>query len=190
LQQQDDKPEAKKDGDVEMKSEEPSSSAEPSSSTKHGDILAHQRLDLEFGGLTASPRLQNRRANRTSLRNCPIFLAGYACQLAHITFPADGRYQPVRAVSTRAPSSVKNGKATVVPAGSKSATAAIGLSSEKYAGGGGILILVDESPDQEAEFIEFESASCFAGTNRSCYEWPKRPCNRWAGGIWTSYCIG
>jgi 26S proteasome regulatory subunit N2 len=31
------------------------------------------------------------------------------------------------------------------------------LSSEKYAGGGGILILVDESPDQEAEFIEFEA---------------------------------
>jgi len=49
LQQQDDKPEAKKDGDVEMKSEEPSSSAEPSHRQNMG-ISRHQRLDLEFGG--------------------------------------------------------------------------------------------------------------------------------------------
>lgn len=78
-------------------------------------------------------------------------------QLAHITFPPDGRYQPVRAVSTKAPLSIKNGKAAITAAGSKSATAALGTASEKYAGGGGILILVDQTPDEEAEFIEFEA---------------------------------
>jgi 26S proteasome regulatory subunit N2 len=157
LQQQDDKPEAKKDGDVEMKSEEPSSSAEPSSSTKHGDIspINGSISNLADDGKPSASK--SMRKTEPSFEKLSNFSRVMPAQLAHITFPADGRYQPVRAVSTRAPSSVKNGKATVVPAGSKSATAAIGLSSEKYAGGGGILILVDESPDQEAEFIEFEA---------------------------------
>ena len=64
-------------------------------------------------------------------------------QLIHITFPADSRYQPVHAISVRTPSSFKNSKATVAPVGSKLATAALGLASEKYVGGGGILIFVD-----------------------------------------------
>jgi len=78
-------------------------------------------------------------------------------QLAHNTFLVDGQYQPVRAVSTKAPYNVKGGKDTVTPTatGSKSATVAIGLSSAKYTGGGGILIFVDKFPDKEAEFIEF-----------------------------------
>jgi len=43
----------------------------------------------------------------------------------------------------------------VTPAASKSP---LGLASEKYAGGGGILILADLRPEEEAEFIEFEPA--------------------------------
>jgi hypothetical protein len=34
----------------------------------------------------------------------------------------------------------------------------LSLASEKYASGGGILILADLRPDEEAEFIEFEPA--------------------------------
>jgi hypothetical protein len=78
-------------------------------------------------------------------------------QLVHITFLTEGRYQPVCAVSAKAPPSVKNNKVTVAPAGSKSATAALGLASEKYTGGGGILILVDEFPNEEVEFVKFEA---------------------------------
>ena len=48
-------------------------------------------------------------------------------------------------------------KATVAPAGSKSATAALGLVSEKYVGGGGILILVDRFPAEDEEFVEFDA---------------------------------
>jgi len=153
---QDDKPEVKKDADVEMKSEEPPST-EPSSSAKHGDIspINGSISNLADDGKPSTSKPM--RKSEPSFEKLPNFSRVMPAQLAHITFPADGRYQPVRAVSTKAPSSVKNGKATVPPAGSKSATAAIGLSSEKYAGGGGILILVDEFPDQEAEFIEFEA---------------------------------
>ncbi|KIK70882.1 hypothetical protein GYMLUDRAFT_66097 [Collybiopsis luxurians FD-317 M1] len=65
-------------------------------------------------------------------------------QIAYITFPADGKYQPVRAVTVKPASSrtVKTFKHT----------------EEKAAGGGGILILVDRHPEVEAEFIQLETA--------------------------------
>jgi hypothetical protein len=44
--------------------------------------------------------------------------------------------------------------ATVACPGSKSATASLGLGSEKCTGG--VLILVDDYPDEEAEFVKFE----------------------------------
>jgi len=140
-----------------MKSEEPSSSTEPPSSAKHGDIspINGSISNLADDGKPSTSKLT--RKSEPSFEKLPNFSRVMPAQLAHVTFPADGRYQPVRAVSTRAPSSIKNGKATVAPAGSKSATSAISLSSEKYAGGGGILILVDETPYQEAEFIEFSA---------------------------------
>ncbi|KAI6162104.1 26S proteasome regulatory complex non-ATPase subcomplex Rpn2 Psmd1 subunit [Pisolithus thermaeus] len=61
----------------------------------------------------------------------------------------DGRYRPVRPVT----SNVLHPKAAK---GALSQTAKKGLASERYAGGGGILILVDEQPDEEAEFIELQ----------------------------------
>lgn len=64
-------------------------------------------------------------------------------QLAYISFPSEGKYQPVRAVTAK-PASTRAGKA-------------IRQIEEKAAGGGGILILVDRHPEEEAEFIQFET---------------------------------
>ena len=72
-------------------------------------------------------------------------------------FSADNHYQPMCAISVKTPSSFKNSKATIAPVGSKLATAALGLVSEKYAEGGGILILVDQFLAEDEEFIEFEA---------------------------------
>ncbi|KAJ7293479.1 D-isomer specific 2-hydroxyacid dehydrogenase [Mycena rebaudengoi] len=57
-----------------------------------------------------------------------------------------GRFQPVRAVSAN----------PVPPRGGKAGPAPLGLVSEKYAGGGCILILADLQPQEDAEFIDFE----------------------------------
>ena len=133
-----------------MKSEEPPASAKPGDISPISGSISN--LADESKPSTSKPA----RKSEPSFEKLPNFSRVVPAQLAHITFPADGRYQPVRAVSTTTPSSVKSGKAAVLPAGSKSSTAAIGL-SEKYAGGGGILILVDVSPDEEAEFIEFDA---------------------------------
>ncbi|KZP16841.1 hypothetical protein FIBSPDRAFT_912172 [Athelia psychrophila] len=136
--------EVKKDVDVEMNSEEP----------KHGDVSP---INGSISNLAEDSRpstsKSGARKNEPSSENLPNFARVMPAQLSHIAFPLDSRYQPVRAVSAKAASN-KGIKVGVAPAGSKSATAAIGLSSEKYAGGGGILILTDRFPDQEAEFIE------------------------------------
>ena len=56
---------------------------------------------------------------RGSYQGCywtlPNFSGVTPAQLVHVAFPADGRYQPVRAVSVKPPSSFKNSKATVAP---------------------------------------------------------------------------
>lgn len=67
-------------------------------------------------------------------------------QMASIAFPPDSRYQPVRAVSTRTSTSTSAAKSTLS-----------GLASEKYAGGGGILIMIDHRPHEEADYLEFET---------------------------------
>ncbi|PPQ73541.1 hypothetical protein CVT26_010352 [Gymnopilus dilepis] len=81
----------------------------------------------------------------------PNFSRVTPAQLPYISFPSDGRYQPVRAVSAKAPPT-KAGKA---PVNGNSAVLEVG--SEKYAGGGGILILTDLRPNEEAEFIELQT---------------------------------
>jgi 26S proteasome regulatory subunit N2 len=77
-------------------------------------------------------------------------------QLAYISFPSDGRYQPVRPVSTKSQTSRSS---KLIAGGSPSV---LGLGSEKYAGGGGILILMDSRPNEPAEFIETEPAPVLA----------------------------
>lgn len=61
-------------------------------------------------------------------------------QLRHISFNPDGRYQPVRAVSSRSVLSRRS--------------AAGNGSLDRNAGGGGILILVDLRPQEEGEYID------------------------------------
>lgn len=71
-------------------------------------------------------------------------------QLVHISFEPDGRYQPVRPVSTCGPLPGK-GKGTAAKAMSSAGSSA---SSQRYAGGGGILLLIDTRPGEPEELIE------------------------------------
>jgi hypothetical protein len=63
---------------------------------------------------------------------------------------------PYRRNHHRAPRTIARRRPSLLQAASQSATAALSLASEKYAGGG-ILLLVDEFSDEEAEFVEFEA---------------------------------
>lgn len=80
----------------------------------------------------------------------PNFSRVTPAQLAYISFPPNGRYQPVRPVSSRPTTSKAPNGAPATPPGVK------GGKTEKYAGGGGIILLTDLRPDEEAEFIELE----------------------------------
>ena len=62
-------------------------------------------------------------------------------QMIHVTFPRDGRYHPVRPVSTFH--------------GSHKSVTGIITTAERYAGGGGILILHDHRPSETPEYYEF-----------------------------------
>lgn len=76
-------------------------------------------------------------------------------QLPHIVFPAEGRFQPVRPVSNRAPKTPK-GKSTAASSARTPSPPASGVTSERYVGSGGILILIDQIPDEPIEYIEPE----------------------------------
>jgi 26S proteasome regulatory subunit N2 len=122
----DEKVDSKKDGDVEMKTEEVGSDESKTISTK--------------------------RKGEPSFEKVANFSRVTPAQLSYISFPPDGRYQPVRPVSLHAPGA-KGSRAASTGAGKKG-NGSSGLLSERYAGGGGILILVDERPDEEAELID------------------------------------
>ena len=77
-------------------------------------------------------------------------------QLAHISFAPDGRYQPVRPVATRSAQKTSKGKAAAIASSRLASVAALGIAAERYAGGGGILILIDQTPGEPAEYIETE----------------------------------
>ncbi|KAH7928528.1 26S proteasome regulatory complex non-ATPase subcomplex Rpn2/Psmd1 subunit [Leucogyrophana mollusca] len=123
----DEKPEVKKEGDVEMRSEESPSSGNADDSA----------TDEDGKGSTSTKRKVEPTSEKLS-----NFTRVIPAQLGYITFPADGRYQPVRPVSLNGPPA--KGSRGVV------------LTSERYAGGSGILIMVDERPDEEADFINFD----------------------------------
>ena len=128
------------DGDIEMKDE-----SEPSS--KHGDIspINGSISNLADDGKAATSVSKLSRKSEPSFEILPNFSRITPSQLPYITFPSDGRYQPVRVVSSP------------VGASGKSSDSQNGLASGKYAGSGGILILADLQPGEEAEFIEFTS---------------------------------
>lgn len=109
---------------------------EESTSDKHGDISP---ISGSISNLAESAPVPEPTSER--LTN---FARVTPAQMIHISFPSDGRYQPVRAVSSytsrRVPSNAF-------------------LASEKYAGGGGILIMMDSRPNEEQDYIEFTTAS-------------------------------
>lgn len=136
-----------------MKTEDPSSSSGPA-----GDIspISGTVSNLpEASKADSKPTETKKRKAEPSSEKLPNFSRVTPAQLAHVVFPAEGRFQPVRPVSTRTPKSSK-GKSTAQSAAKTPASAALGTTAERYAGGGGILILIDQSPDEEAEFIEAE----------------------------------
>ncbi|CAG7847424.1 26S proteasome regulatory subunit RPN2 [Serendipita indica DSM 11827] len=63
-------------------------------------------------------------------------------QLVHITFPPDSRFQPVRSFAPPAPLAKTRPKAA-----GKNLT-------ERYAGGGGIIMLIDRRPGEETTFVD------------------------------------
>ena len=111
-------------------------------SARHGDISP---INDSISNL---PESQSPEARGPIKRKEPSWesLANFSrvtpAQFQCIIFPPSSRYQPVRPVSAREPT-IKAGKGatkTVHP--------------EKYAGGGGILLLVDERPGEPEEYIE------------------------------------
>jgi 26S proteasome regulatory subunit N2 len=160
---QDEKGQPKKDSkeDVEMKVDEPAAA----STSGGGDIspiaeagagLSEDISKSEEQGKEKSS--ENKRSRKEpSFEKLSNFSRVMPAQLAHISFPAEGRYQPVRPVATRSAQKTSKGKA-VASATSKptSTAAALGTAAERYAGGGGILILIDQTPSEPAEFIETE----------------------------------
>ncbi|KAF8078702.1 armadillo-type protein [Lyophyllum atratum] len=126
------------EGDVEMK-EEPAS-------PKDGDVSPINRSISDLAEASSSSKSAKKMEPSFELR--PNFSRVTPAQVAYISFPSDCRYQPVRPVSANVPT--KNGKAGIP------SPLSAGVASEKYAGGGGILILEDRRPEEESEYIEFE----------------------------------
>ena len=83
-----------------------------------------------------------------SFESLPNFSRVTPAQFQHVVFSPNSRYQPVRPVTARE---------TVIKAGKGVAGAQKTSQPEKYAGGGGILLLVDESPGEPEEFIELST---------------------------------
>jgi 26S proteasome regulatory subunit N2 len=108
---------------------------------KHGDVspLSSSISNLPESTTPPEPNFQK----------LPNFSRVTPAQMAYVTFPSDSRYQPVRAVSTHQP---RKGHAT----------AAALANLEKF-GGGGILILVDQHPEQPPEHIEFTTTAAPQG---------------------------
>ncbi|KAG6862388.1 hypothetical protein C0995_011828 [Termitomyces sp. Mi166 len=133
---QDDKAE-NKDGeaDVEMKE---------FSGPKDGDVSPINRSISNLAETSTSSKSTKKAEPAFELR--PNFSRVTPAQVAHISFSSGCRYQPVRPLSGHPSTEYKTGISH------PSSYAA----SEKYAGGGGILILVDLRPEEESEILEFE----------------------------------
>ncbi|KAH7883493.1 26S proteasome regulatory complex non-ATPase subcomplex Rpn2 Psmd1 subunit [Phlebopus sp. FC_14] len=136
-----DRAEGKRDGDIEMKTE----GAEDMQGSDESKTPASGKRKME----PSSEKISN------FSRVVPV-------QLGYISFPPEGRYQPVRPVSLNV-APAKGTKGSSTPVGKK-IPGSLGLVSERYAGGGGILVLEDLKPDEEADFIDLTPAATFAAT--------------------------
>jgi 26S proteasome regulatory subunit N2 len=108
-----------------MKTDEP---------TKHGDVSP---ISGSISNLVDTSKPPSRKKETTSERLQNISRVTPQ-QLPYISFPLDSRYQPVRPVSTSSESRPKKTAANL---------------GETYTGIGGILVLLDERPDEPVELI-------------------------------------
>ena len=127
---------------------------------KDGDVspITQSVLNLGDESKASSSRIAKKTEPAFEVR--PNFSRVTPSQLAYISFPSNNRYQPVRAVSAKT-LPTKSAKAIGV-SGRHTPPSTLALGSEKYASGGGILIMTDLRPNEEAEFIEIETASTVA----------------------------
>jgi 26S proteasome regulatory subunit N2 len=112
-----------------MKGDEPS---------KHGDVSPITQSISPLPEEVSTSKPVSKRQREPTSETLPNFSRVTAAQMAYISFPSEGRYQPVRVITAARSPSPKGG-------------------ADKYAGGGGIILLVDRTPNEEAEFIEFET---------------------------------
>jgi len=117
---------------------------EDAASPKDGDVSP---INRSISNLIDEPKLSVpgsalKKKTESSFELRPNLSRATPAQLQHISFPS-GRYLPVRSVSS---STSASGTKIAGKTGS----------AEKYAGGGGIILLVDLRPDEEAEFIDLE----------------------------------
>jgi 26S proteasome regulatory subunit N2 len=84
---------------------------------------------------------QTTRRREPPSEKLPNFSRVTPAQMNHISFPSDARYQPVRSLSPPTPSG----------GGARDYM-------NLYAGGGGILLVVDRQPEEKDDLIELEEA--------------------------------
>jgi len=102
--------------------------------TKHGDVSP---ISGSISNLVDAGKPLSRKKEATSER-LQNFSRVTPQQLTYISFPPDSRYQPVRPVSTNSVSRSK--KSSAEP-------------GETYTGVGGILVLLDERPEEPVDLI-------------------------------------
>lgn len=124
--------------------------AEDAASPRDGDVSPINRSLsnlIDEPKPSATPSASNKKKGEPVQEFRPNFSRVTPAQLDYILFTTGCRYQPVRPVSStpRSSASIPSTKGS-----NKS------LSAEQYAGGGGIILLTDLRPDEEAELIEFE----------------------------------
>lgn len=121
------------DVDVEMKTDE--------ASPKDGDVSPIIQSVPNLGDENKASSSRMGKETEPAFEVRPNFSRVTPTQLAFISFPVNDRYQPVRALSAKT-SPTKAGKAAAA-SGRHIRPSTLALGSEKYAGGGGILIMSD-----------------------------------------------
>lgn len=114
--------------------------AEPSASISkpaEGDAAAGAPSDAAPTSTTKPTASRKREPSSEKLSNLSRVTPA---QLAHIGFPSECRFQPVRAVS-------------VLVSASNQASSISKKTAQRYANGGGILMLVDKTPNEPIEWI-------------------------------------
>ncbi|KAL1720799.1 armadillo-type protein [Schizophyllum commune] len=139
---------------------------------KEGDGDVEMKPEEEAKPSTSSTP----KRKEPSSESLPNFSRVTPAQLAYIKFPPDGRYQPVRPVSIKPPPPPASKNAR-----SKAQAAAMGLTTEAYIGGAGILIMDDRRPGEPAEFVEFEAVNLAGPPTEAAPEAPAAGATQGAG---------